>query len=124
MEPDRKVKLDPSEVCGRADSRADEDIVPIEADLVPLEPGGRVDRVRSRPHIVLPSVHRTGDNGAIEFPLAHGPTAVQAHVGNRKESSVHVEQGDRIALDDHDPATPRRDLSCLRDADEHGHPIR
>src|SRR5713226_4494651 len=110
--------------CSGSGSRAHEDVVPFEADLVGPQARRRIDRVRSGPHIVLPSMHGTGHDLAVESPLAHGPSAMQAHVGHGIEASLDVEEGDGMSLHDDDATVSGWDFGRLGHADEHGHPLR
>src|SRR5713226_2466836 len=110
-------------VCSGNGSRAHEDVVPFEADLVGPQARGRVDRVGSGPHVVLPSMYGTGYDLSVELSLAHGPSSMQAHVGDGVEASLDVEEGDGMALHDDYTTVPGRDLGRFGHADEHGHPL-
>jgi hypothetical protein len=69
-------------------------------------------------------MHGTGHDLAVELPLAHGSSAMQADVGDSVKASPDVEKGDGMSLHDDDATVPGRDFGGLRHADEHGHPLR
>src|SRR5256885_2344169 len=102
-------------------SRTDEDVAPLDAHFERPEPGDRIREVGARSHVILPSVVRARDDRVIEHALPDRAAAVEAHVRDRVESSVDVEQGDGMALYDHDASLPRGKVRRLRDPNERRH---
>src|SRR3972149_3773321 len=102
-------------------SRAHEDLVALEADLQGPRAGRGFRRVPPRADVVLPAVPGAGHRGPGELAFPDGAASVQARVGHREEPAVHVEEGDRVALDDDDLARAGRAFANARDADRGRH---
>src|SRR5260370_11335148 len=85
--------------CSRRDSepgisrsRFDQYVVTLDLDWVASELDARVVQVRAGGDVVLPSMPRTSDRGAVQFAFSEWPAAMLAGVVDRKKFSARVEQ--------------------------------
>src|SRR5438093_1288881 len=100
--------------------RTDEDVVAFDTHLERPETGHRVRKVCAGPHIVFPSVVRARDHRVVEHALPDRSAAVEAHIRDRVESPLYIEEGDGMALNDDDASLPLVNVRRLRDPNEGG----